>query len=398
MDRRNTLAQLPGLKLSPRHRARQIMRQWISRGVLAGGQPLPSERMLGENLGISRTVVRNVVNELVEEGLIVQDKGGCRLVRVEEDSAKINSSELVQSAIAVLTSLSAPREDHHLEPGWVEHMTQGAIAGSRQFGRDVMIVHPERMADGGVGRLLSARPLGVVVPEPGRPLPGQGLWLHRLASAGIPVVVFGDSEELADFDRVMPDHEGGTYELTRWVISQGRKRIANLAGNQNDSYWYQNRMRGYNRAMREAGLQPMLPEIYTPLNSVLPDDFGPRMTIEAKFDIERHQVAGHIAPLLNGDDPVDAILVGNDGQAIIAAAALRVLGKEPGRDVLLVGYDNIWSGCLERKWESAMPAATVDKCNSQIGQELVRLLMDRVEGRLPQEPQRRIVPSRLVVL
>jgi DNA-binding LacI/PurR family transcriptional regulator len=224
------------------------------------------------------------------------------------------------------------------------------------------------------------------------------LWLHRLAAAGIPVVAYGDSPDLADFDRVLPDHEGGTYDLTTWLISQGRKRIVNLTGNANDYYWYHNRVRGYERAMRDAGLPPLSPELFTSLDSVLPPLHGPLLTPWVKFDIERHQLAGHLAPLLTGSEPVDAIMLVNDGQVSVAAAALRLLGKEPGRDVLLVGYDNIWADCPERQWESAGPAATVDKCNSQIGQELVRLLVERVEGKLPIGPQRRIVPSRLVVL
>lgn len=391
------MTQMPTLTLSPRNRARQTLRQWIDRGVLRGGQPLPSERALGKQLGVSQTVVRNVLRELVEDALIVDEGTGRRSVRVESDITKASSVDILRSTIVLLTPFGEPSKDHK-EPGWVEHRSMGALAGSQMTGRDVMVIHPDRLAAGGVGRLLKLPPMGVIVPEPERALPGQDLKLHRLAAAGIPVVVYGDWPDLTDFDRVLPDHEGGTYELTRWVIAQGRRRIVNLTGNTTDTYWYQNRMRGYERAMLEAGLQPLSPELFTGLDSVLPDDRGPRWSTRVKFDIERHQLAGHIAQLLCGSDPVDAIMLGNDGQAIVAAAALRLLGREPGKDVLLVGYDNMWAGCIELRWEPGVPAATVDKCNSQIGRELVRLLMDRVEGRLPPDPQRRVVPSQLVVI
>jgi hypothetical protein len=345
----------PTLTLSPRNRASQTLRKWIDTGVLAGGQPLPSERTLAKQLGVSQTVVRRVLSEMTRDSLIIDEGPGRRSVRARNDDAKVSGVEILRSTIALLTPFGEPNKDHQ-EPGWVEHMSMGAIVGARLAGRDVMIIHPERMADGGVDRLLAAPPLGVVVPEPSRPLPGQDLWLHRLAAAGIPVVAYGDY------------------------------------------YWYHNRVRGYERAMCDAGLQPLSTELFTSLDSVLPALHGPLMTPWAKFDIERHQLAGHIAPLLAGSEPVDAIMLVNDGQVIVAAAALRLLGKEPGRDVLLVGYDNIYADCPERQWESAGPAATVDKCNSQIGQELVRLLVERVEGKLSPGPQRRIVPSRLVVL
>ena len=386
------MAQVPTLKLSPRIRTRQAMSQWIERGILASGQPLPSERTLGAQLGVSQTVVRHVLTELFADGLIVEDTRGKRTVRVDSDTVKASNVEILQSTIALLTSHSEPT-DNHQQPGWIEHMTQGAIVASRAAGRDVLVIQPERMAAGGVGRLLSAPPLGVVMLEASGP--GPDLWLHRLAAAGIPVVVYGDSPDPADFDRVISDHEGGTYELTRWVITQGRRQIVNMSGKPGDQYWYQTRLRGYERAMREADLQPRPPVLFASIDDLLPSRLTPSRT---KFDIERHELAGYLLPLLSGSDPVDAIMLGNDGVASVTAAALRLLGREPGRDVLLVGYDNIWAECVGRQWEPAVPAATVDKCNSQIGQELVRLLMDRVEGRLPKEPQRRVVPSRLIVL
>lgn len=391
------MSQVPTLTLSPRNRARQTLRQWIDRGVLRGGQPLPSERKLGKELGVSQTVVRMVLSELVRESLIVEEGTGKRSVREESGAGKASGAEMMRSTIALLTPFGEPPIDHQ-ESGWIEHISLGAIAGAQQAGRDVMVVHPERMSAGGVGRLVGLPPLGVVVPEPAWSQQVENMWLHRLSGEGIAVVVYGDSGELSEFDRVLPDHEGGTFELTRWVIGQGRRRIANLAGNDAGLYWYQNRMRGYERAMREAGLEPMPAELFTPMERVVQTHRNLPMVSRDKFDIQRRQLAGHIAPMLRGREPVDAIMVGNDGQAIVAAAALRLLGCEPGREVLVVGYDNMWAGCPEREWEPAVPAATVDKCNAQLGRELVRLLLDRVEGRLPSEPQRRVVPSRLVVL
>lgn len=392
------MMQTPTLKLSPRLRAGQTMRQWIARGTLGSGQPLPSERTLGAQLGVSQTVVRHVLSELVGEGLIVELKPGRRSVRAQDDITDVGGSEIMRSTIVLLTPFDEPDRGRQ-EPGWVEHMTLGAMAGARLAGRDVLVTHPERIAAGGLGRFLASPPLGVVVPEAVWPMPGQELWLHRLKSAGTPVVVYGDSPDMAEFDRVLADHESGSYELTRWVIAQGRRRIVNLAaGRSADVYWYQNRLRGYERAMREAGLTPRPSAHWTSLRDALPRENAGRLPPAENFELEFHAMAGYLAPLLRGPEPVDALMVVDDGQAITAAAALRLLGYEPGRDVLLVGYDNIWAGCQERQWESAVPAATVDKCNSQIGQELVRLLMDRVEGRLPQQPQRRVVSSRLVVV
>jgi len=53
----------------------EILREKIESGKWAPGQQIPSESELCEILGISRTVVRQALNELVNEGLLYRRKG-----------------------------------------------------------------------------------------------------------------------------------------------------------------------------------------------------------------------------------------------------------------------------------------------------------------------------------
>ena len=369
------------------------MRQWIERGILVGGQPLPSERALGERAGVSRTVIREVVPSLISEGLIVEDAAGNRSVRSSGVVTQPINTEILGSTIAVLTPDATPsKTDGQL--GHMELMAQGAIDGVRKAGRDVLAIHPDRLKDGGMERLLAAPPFGVVVPEPFKPIPNLELWLRQLRAAGVSVVVYGGAPELADFDRVMSDHDQGSYELTRWLISQGRKRILNLWGKPGNYYWNVNRRRGYERAMQEAGLEALPTVLVTPLPEKSSD--APPGVDRDYFEIRAYQLAGHLASWVGGADPVDAIMLSNDGDAPPAASALRILGKQPGSEVLIIGYDNQWGNVPERAWDATPPAATMDKCNFDMGQEMVRLLMDRAAGRLPQDPQCRVVKPKMV--
>ncbi len=77
--------------------------------------------------------------------------------------------------------------------------------------------------------------------------------------------------------------------------------------------------------------------------------------------------------------------------------ACRLLGKEPNKEVFIVGYDHYWEDLLERRLEPTAPMTTVDKRNHVLGSELVRLLQERIEGNLPAQPQLRVVRSELVV-
>ena len=53
----------------------EILRGEIESGRWVPGQRIPSESELCENLGVSRTVVRQALNELVNEGLLYRRKG-----------------------------------------------------------------------------------------------------------------------------------------------------------------------------------------------------------------------------------------------------------------------------------------------------------------------------------
>jgi DNA-binding LacI/PurR family transcriptional regulator len=65
--------------------------------------------------------------------------------------------------------------------------------------------------------------------------------------------------------------------------------------------------------------------------------------------------------------------------------------------VLLTGYDNYWRDCQERQFEPAIPAATIDKNHVQLAADLVRLLKERSEGKLPDAPQTRCLSPKLIV-
>lgn len=58
-----------------------ILRSGIEHGTWAPGEALPSELELGETYGLSRTVVRQALSELVLEGRVTREKGRGTFVR-----------------------------------------------------------------------------------------------------------------------------------------------------------------------------------------------------------------------------------------------------------------------------------------------------------------------------
>ncbi len=58
------------------HRTYRTIADRIGRGAYAPGDRLPSERWFGDELGVSRTTVRRAFDQLVAEGLVVEDGRG----------------------------------------------------------------------------------------------------------------------------------------------------------------------------------------------------------------------------------------------------------------------------------------------------------------------------------
>jgi DNA-binding GntR family transcriptional regulator len=61
------------------HEAYQELMRRIESGELVAGDRLPSERWLGESLGVSRTTVRRAVEQLITEGVVQEDAGAATI-------------------------------------------------------------------------------------------------------------------------------------------------------------------------------------------------------------------------------------------------------------------------------------------------------------------------------
>jgi DNA-binding LacI/PurR family transcriptional regulator len=250
----------------------------------------------------------------------------------------------------------------------------------------------------GAEELLRASPYGLLMTyNIGESPLGQAL-ARRCRQEGVPCVVYGDGPQLDDFDRVTSDHAAGAAALVRWLVSRGRKRILRFWRFSAERNWLSQRNIGFERAIAEAGLE-LLPAVRTPNlprehDIEVPGDasrerFATLVRILAGFLLE------HFSPASKDRWP-DAIMVATDRHAYQVAGALRLLGVVPGRDVTLVGYDNVFEDAIERHFEAVGPAATIDKRNDRIAHQLARLLIDRGAGRVPAQPQRCAVEGELI--
>lgn len=375
------------------YHAMQTLRGWIKDGQWGTGEKLPGEMTLAERLQISRPTLRHVLKQLEEEGLVrtLPGRGRKMLGRIIT-AGRRHDERMMARTVGLLTAITGtlPGNPDSQEHGTSEYAIEGAMVQTiRAAGLHVLQLNAN-VSEQDLWQLANDRPHGIVASHFVAMQPQGQAMLGRLASDGISIVVTGNSEPLAVYDRAYSDHDAGAYELTRWLLSRGYRRIVEIGTSGADLYWVKARTSGHQRAMREAGL-PVRPRITA--GTLLRPDFT-----KERFDHRVRQITGFLVDPLQGHEPVDAVMAQNDLDALLIIAACRLLGRIPNQDVAIVGYDNYCDSNRERDFETTLPLATMDKRNPDVGREVVRLLLDRIGNKLPQGPQTLAIAPKLVVL
>ena len=372
------------LEQSPQSRVIRSLRSQIEQGQWSDGAALPSSAALSEMLGVDRKTVLRAVQVLIDRGVLASTGK-----RVRTTPSVDQSRGLLSKTVVVISAYGQASGSKLQQPGWGHKIQAGVSESVSRIGRNIMILH-ERDQDEAIGRLAVEKPFGVVVAETTGDSASIIKRLEVMRAASIPAVVYGGAPEFAGYDRIASCHETGAYELTRWLIGQGRRQILCLwESHAANRYWVADRRAGYERAMLEAGLKP-LPAVLMP---EFPEVDGDRKPFEPAV----RTIAGYLVEPFTQPDPVDGIMTLSDRSVYGVAAACRVFGKVPHRDVSLVGYDDYYKDCNEQTLEPAGPQATMDKQNAEIGRQLVSLLVDRIEGRIVDGPVCRTVKPQLIL-
>ena len=384
----------PRKNTAKRH-AVSTLRRWIEMQEWKPGTPVPSVRDLSKKLGVSRTTAHQAMRSLQDAGLVRQDPmaGGYTV-----GPAGGGAASVMTRTVCILTEMDGARALSGMpgSSGWEVAVQIALLDRARQTSLHPMLLHMDALHDADVAALAVDRPRGLIVMDSaGQSQRGQRV-IEQLHQAGVPVVSYGTRDDVRGIDRVASDHEVGSYELTRFLISQGRKRILRLwmlAQPQHaQTPWLSQRNAGYERACREAGLA-VLPAVIPPMP---PLGNWPQQRQEI-FEALSRFVVGYLLEHLQGAQPVDAIMLASDGFVPPVIAACKRLGLTPHRDVAVVGYDNYWHDLPMPRGDDTPPLASIDKMHPKLGGELLDLLEARIAGRLHAGPHVRLVPPQLVV-
>jgi LacI family transcriptional regulator len=186
----------------------------------------------------------------------------------------------------------------------------------------------------------------------------------------VPVVVVDREVPGVDVDIVRSDSEGGAFLLTRHLLDLGHRRIGALSGPEDISTAAQ-RVAGYRRALREAGLAP-----------------AEELVFHGSYDPESGYATACAALALRPRPT--AFFAANNFIAVGALRAVREAGLRVPEDVALVCFDDVPA------WLSIDPFLTVAAQSAyQMGRQATELLLERLSPHESTPPRDVVLPVQL---
>lgn len=191
-----------------------------------------------------------------------------------------------------------------------------------------------------------------------------------LVKRAFPLVFADRSLASIDADSVLVDNFGAAIEVVRHLIHRGHRRIAVLKATLNANSITE-RVRGYQRAMADAGLAT-----------------GPELMVESASSIG----AAHLSArrILELDPLPDAVFSTNNFMTLGMIRAIDERGLRCPEDVAVAGFDDFqWA-------ESFRPRITaVAQPAFEMGREAARLLVSRIQKSLTGPAVHRILDTTL---
>ncbi len=375
--------------------SQNIVRNLIGRiedGRLNPNALVPSIRSLAEEFQTTKHSVHVAIRQLEKEGWCYKEGSRYFVAKPAlEGSGMITPAE----SVVILADPVEMNFNNLLVPGYDRSIEVGAMLSVRHFLLHPLVWDPRRFEQEPrkLRHIIDRRPIGVIVfhntdiAELSEPL------LNKIRNAGIPVAVYGNGRQFEKFDTVESDHEYGMYMLTRYLIQRGRRRILRLVPfskkHESDLSWFAARHRGYDRAIAEAGLEPL-----DPLHM---EDGTTLSGNQREFEHSVHLISGLLTEHMVCNEPVDAIMTTSDGDCFPVISACKRFRRIPHRDIDVVGYDNYWMDSFSRNYEPTPPLATVDKHNFELGKALVDLVLARARKELPAKAEHRLIRPEIIL-
>lgn len=258
-------------------------------------------------------------------------------------------------------------QEFFVNPFFAEFMS-GVSEIARKQGFDIVLSTSGRSEDDVLDSMIRGRRVdGVLLLRSRQNDPA----IERVIEEGFPATLLGRPVDNAPISYVNNDNALATYEATMHLIGLGHTRIGFLGGSE-DLVVTADRLSGYQRALREAGIAP-----------------EPKLMVSSFF-LEQGGYLGMMRLLALSERPT-AILASDDVLAFGAMRAAAELGYRLPDDMAIVGFNDI------RLAELANPSLTSVRVHMQeLGQAAGEILIEQIRTEA-REPVHRLIETTLIV-
>jgi LacI family transcriptional regulator len=315
--------------------------------------------------GVSRSTVSRVMNGRDDVRTVVRD----RVLQVIDETGfrpSATARSLVSRRTGVLGLVIPWRVSQLLEDPYFVGLIRGISRASNAAGTTLSFflfeteeeereLHRHVVAPGLVDGLVLAA------------LRKDDPLLDEVANSGLPMVSLGRVMHREDVSWVDVDNFEGSRHAVRHLVGLGHRTIASIAAPQHLVSGI-DRHNGFIQGMREAGLDPELVEFA---------DWSSDGGYAAMLKLLRHQPT--------------AVYVGSDTMAVGALRAIDDSGLSVPEDVAVVSFDGL--PAAER---SSPPLTTLRQPISEIGETLIKILLDQIDTGT-REVVRKLIPTELIV-
>ena len=326
-----------------------LLLERIESGQYRVGDAVPSERQLGEELGLSRTTIRRAINDLVQRGRLDRQPGRGTFVSdggAPQPGAAASGTQRIVSVI--IPTFANP---------YYGEMVNGIETEARRYDLRIMVGQSDYSTDSESAQLIQsiADPAvcgALVVPDSvGEPSSGA----NRFLSAGKPLVYIGRWPKGVACDGVCVDYRMAAQQAVEHLVELGHERIAYVEG------------------------LPHLPGFspYDGYSDVLRDrKLATRPELVRSYDLPSESAGQRaIVDLVTSGTKFTAIFARNDVTAMGVIQGLREAGLRVPQDVSVVSIANsLWSRSLDP------PLTSVNPHPAAVGQLALRMLNDRLEA------------------
>lgn len=317
----------------------------IEQGVIKPNDKIPTEEELAQKTGLARATTRQAIQNLVNMGYLVRKR---RLGTFVIDRDANNNR---QTIVGILVP--------DIRSGYAPELARGAGDEAANNKHSIIVCSTDDSfikADFHTNRLIEHCVGGVIFVPTAAPDEKNHLLLERFTRRNIPVVLADRAISDVEVDFVTTDNFQGAYELTKYLILKGHKKIAILVSTLFTTE--KQRLEGYKQALSDYGI-PLEPSLVF----AKPEPYLEKAYLE------------YVRAILTHKDKFTAIFAGHDRIAYLFYSVANQMGISIPDDVSIVGYDD-----LAYTNSYSVTLTTMSQPIYAMGEESMKLIMSRIRG------------------